>query len=76
MNDISSTNVLIERIYKTPISVRRAVDKYQSNLIDLKEIKKNNYLKRREDPEYVLKCQLQCRAYQEKKRLEKSSISI
>jgi hypothetical protein len=76
MNDITNTKIIIERIYKTPVNVRRAIDKYQENLVDLKQIKKNNYLKRREDPEYVLKCQLQCRAYQEKKRLEKSSISI
>jgi FtsZ-binding cell division protein ZapB len=72
MNDISTTAILTERIYKTPIAVRRAIDKYNLNKIDLKEIKKSNYLKRREDPAYVLKCQLQCRAYQLKKKEEKS----
>jgi hypothetical protein len=46
--------VKTERIYKTSEALRRAVNKYNLNQVDYKQISKNNYLSRREHPEYVL----------------------
>jgi hypothetical protein len=69
MSDIEI--VKTERIYKTSEALRRAVNKYNLSQEDYKQTSKNNYLLRRADPEYVLKCQRQCREYQEKKKEEK-----
>lgn len=57
-----------ERIYKTSAALRKAVKKYSETH---KKESNINYLLRRQDPEYVLKCQNSSRIYKARKKEEK-----
>ena len=77
MEVLTEPTEAIVKIYKTPTYTRKAIDKYQSTdayKFSHKIDAKLKYAIRRQNPEYVLKCQNLSSLYRQRKREQKELI--